>query len=259
MTPFIPTEALDLLPAQWLAQAGARAVAHLDAGRWKPDSADRAAAAAVRDFLQGDEPGPTPELTESRIHQLSEASTTMARCVDADAMTPLLAELLLAFARALLPWRPPRRRSVWEPPAASAPYEPGSIGALTRMTKDVRAAGVQLLDRIATLPADADGESAVPEILGRSGIATRVQIYQDDGVLSSVLTVSCPSCGEVGRLLIATDWRRLDLTCPRGHRWTDHRITVSAWTLDPLGENLGDAPPGGGLHELGEVRLSLIS
>ncbi|MEU9291098.1 hypothetical protein AB0D57_42395 [Streptomyces sp. NPDC048275] len=249
--PLISAEALEWLPAEWLLQAGTRTLAHLQAEQWRPDADDRRVAAAVRDFLNGDTPGPQLELTEGRLERLEQASVFIGRTVDTDTMTPLLAELLLAFGRALLPWRPPKERGAWEP--KPGPYQPGSLGAITRNTKYVRGAAVQVLERIAA--STTNGEPVVPHVAGRSGHATHVWIHQDDKVVSSMLPAKCPDCGNSEQLLLTTDFRHLELTCRRGHPWTDHRITVSGWALGPTSEDVFTMVSTRGIRPLGEVHI----
>lgn len=76
---------------------------------------------------------------------------------------------------------------------------------------------------------------------------------------SSVVSAKCPDCGAGKQLLISTDFRRLELTCQRGHTWADHRVTVSGWVLGAGDGEEFAAAPTRGIPTLGVVHVRCAS
>ncbi|GAA3163739.1 hypothetical protein [Streptomyces ramulosus] len=250
--PMVPAEALDVLPARWLLRVGPAARDHLDAGTWHPTAVDRQAATGLAEFLVAGSTERPEDLTEDRLMLLGDVSLHIGRLVDTEPLTPVFAETLLAFARALLPWMGPR--GVWEPELE--PYQVGSLPVMTRTTRHIRAAMLQLLDRITTAP---DGTPCAPDgVPGLCGLAASIRIHESAPGASSVLLAHCPRCDASETLLLATDFSHVMMTCTAAHSWTDPRITASGWALGPIGAHHFADPPAPDIRYLGDVHVRYV-
>ncbi|MFD8289010.1 hypothetical protein ACFV2B_12460 [Streptomyces lavendulae] len=226
------------LPTRTLTLESSRARQLLADGRWRLAQADAAAVAAVLARLTA----PLPERPAAAVRlratdrdrRLQRVLRTAVHHLDAGAVSPPVAALLAAVARALLPWH-----GYPNPPAAAAAPRYAADAPQSPPTE----AGESLLPGLAalftTLRATHSPDASVltppaEQWRARHTGGFRHHSKPGPGVWAAE-TVSCTGCGgKDGPWTVTCDWRRTTLGCPCGTVNREHGLSFSEiWLVLP--------------------------
>lgn len=237
-----PVAASSPLLTRALTVESGRARQLLPAGGWRLSSADAEAAAAVLARLTA--PLPARRGTAARAQardrdrRLQRIVRTTVHHLDAGAVSPPVAALLAAVARALLPWH-----AAPNPPIAAAAPRYGTVPGTTEGAAPPTEAGEALLPDLTalftalvatstpgTVPRTPPVEPWQARYVGRFRRHTRPA----RGVWAAE-TVGCPECaGKDGPWTVTCDWRRATLGCPCGAVSREHGLSLSEiWLVLP--------------------------
>ncbi|NNN29408.1 hypothetical protein HLK59_03370 [Streptomyces sp. S3(2020)] len=226
-----------------LTREAGQARLRLAAGEWRPAAADSEAAAAVLDRLAAPLPArratTARELATDRDRRLQRLLRTTLHHLDAGAVSPPMAALLAAVARAFLPWH-----ATPNPPGAGAAPRYGSpAGTADGPVVSPTEAGEHLLPGLTALFT----ELASPHPPGTVPLTPPVEPWQvryagrfrrygrpAPGVWTAE-AVGCPACGgQAGPWTVTCDWRLISLGCPCGAVTREHGLALSeVWLLLP--------------------------
>ncbi|MER6624192.1 hypothetical protein [Streptomyces sp. NPDC000931] len=223
------------LSTRALTRESVRARQLLAAGEWRLSPADAKTVRAVLARLTA--PLPTRRDTATRAREtdrdrrLQRILRTTVHHLDAGTVSPSVATLLAAVARALLPWHATPN----PPPAAAAPRY-GSASKPTERAAPPTAAGEALLPHLAALftalaatsapgavPLTPPAESWQARYAGRFRHCTRPapDVWAAE-------TVGCPECGgQDGPWTVTCDGHRVTLGCPCGTVMSEHGLAFS--------------------------------
>ncbi|MEU7005575.1 hypothetical protein [Streptomyces sp. NPDC046332] len=230
------------LPTRALALESGRARQLLAAGEWRLSPADAEAAARVLARLTAPLPTRHGEAARTRAtdrdRRLQRIFRTAVHHLDAGAVSPPLAALVAAVARALSAWQ----ASPNPPPAAAAPRY-GTASGTTQGVTPPTEAGEALLPDLASL-FTALGRTGAPGVAPVTPPTEPWQVQYEGrfrhygrpapGVWTAE-TVGCPGCGgKDGPWTVTCDWRRVTLGCSCGVVSDEHGLSLSeTWLVLP--------------------------
>ncbi|MEU6987852.1 hypothetical protein ABZ946_31230 [Streptomyces sp. NPDC046324] len=237
-----PGVAAGPLPTRALTLEAGRARQLLAAGEWRLSPADAEAADRVLARLTAPLPTRQGEAARTRAtdrdRRLQRIFRTAVHHLDAGAVSPPLAALLAAVARALTAWQASPNPS----PAAAAPrygIAPGTAQGAAPPTE----AGEALLPDLASLFTTLAATGA-PGGVPVTPSAEPWQVRYEGGFrrygrpapgVWTAETVACPGCGRKdGPWTVTCDWRRVTLGCPCGVASDGHGLSLSeTWLVLP--------------------------
>ncbi|MGW7345940.1 hypothetical protein [Streptomyces sp. NPDC054854] len=215
-----------------LARESALAAQFLAADRWRPTVADTVA--ATRTLARVGAPLPTRRVgaarqrTEDRNRRLQRIWRTAVHHLDAGAVSPAMAALLAAVARAFLPWY----AVPTPPPAAAAPRYPMPDG----LAHPPSEAGEALLPDLTSLFARLEATNSTgtasltpPVLPWEIQYGGRFRRYGRPSCdVWTADTVRCSRCARSdGPWKVACDWRLVTLGCPCGLVTDRHGLAFS--------------------------------